>query len=74
MLEDEEIPLDFLLKSIQELPDQYRFVFSMYVLDDYSHRDISGLLGIAEGTSKSNLARARGILKTKIENYKALNI
>ena len=73
VLEDEEIPLDFLLKSIQELPDQYRLVFSMYVLDDYSHRDISGLLGIAEGTSKSNLARARGILKTKIENYKALN-
>ncbi len=71
--DDENIPLDFLLKSIQELPDQYRLVFSMYVLDDYSHRDISNLLGIAEGTSKSNLARARGILKIKIEHYKTLN-
>ncbi|GHC44801.1 RNA polymerase sigma factor [Ulvibacter litoralis] len=72
-IEDEGIPLDFLLKIIQELPDRYRLVFTMYVMDDYSHKEIAELLGISDGTSKSNLARARMILKTKIEDYKTLN-
>ena len=70
-IDDEGIPLDFLLKIIQELPDRYRLVFSMYVMDDYSHKEIAELLGISDGTSKSNLARSRSILKTKIEAYKA---
>ncbi len=70
-IENEEIPLDFLLKIIQELPDRYRLVFSMYVMDGYSHKEIGDLLGISDGTSKSNLARARVILKNKIEDYNA---
>ena len=70
-IDDEGIPLDFLLKIIQELPERYRLVFSMYVLDDYSHKEIAELLGISDGTSKSNLARSRSILRTKIEAYKA---
>ncbi|MAO09421.1 MAG: RNA polymerase subunit sigma-70 [Flavobacteriaceae bacterium] len=69
-VDTETVPLDFLLKIIQELPDQYRLVFTLYVLDDYSHKEIAKMLGISDGTSKSNLARARGILKTKIDNYK----
>lgn len=72
-LEDEGIPLDFLLKIIQELPDRYRLVFTMYVMDDYSHKEIAELLGISDGTSKSNLARARMILKKKIEDYNSIN-
>lgn len=64
---DDEISLDFLLKIIQELPERYRMVFNLYVLDGYSHKEISNLLGIAEGTSKSNLSRARLILKGKVE-------
>ncbi len=67
--EEDKIPLDYLLKIIQELPDRYRLVFSMYVLDGYQHKEIANLLEINEGTSKSNLARARIILKTKIEEY-----
>ena len=59
--------LDFLLNLIKSLPDRYRMVFNLYVLDGYSHKEISKMLQIAEGTSKSNLARARGILKQKIE-------
>ncbi|MEZ4857272.1 MAG: sigma-70 family RNA polymerase sigma factor [Flavobacteriaceae bacterium] len=66
----EAIPLDYLLKIIQELPDRYRLVFNLYVMDGYSHKEIGEMLGISDGTSKSNLARARGILKTKIEDYK----
>jgi RNA polymerase sigma factor (sigma-70 family) len=72
-IEDKAVPLDFLLKIVQELPDRYRLVFTMYVLDDYSHKEISDSVGISLGTSKSNLARARGILKTKIEDYYKTN-
>lgn len=68
-VETDDIPLDFLLKIIRELPNQYRIVFSMYVLDGYAHKDISEMLGISEGTSKSNLARAKGILRSKIEQH-----
>ena len=69
VVEDTSIPLDFLLKIIQELPDRYRLVFNLYVLDGYSHKEIAVMLGISDGTSKSNLARARMILKQKIHIY-----
>ena len=69
-VEDDEISMDYLLSIIQELPDRYRLVFNLYVLDGYSHKEVSNMLNIAIGTSKSNLARARLILKEKIENYK----
>ncbi|MAB48781.1 MULTISPECIES: RNA polymerase sigma factor [Winogradskyella] len=70
-INDEDLNIDFLLKIIQELPDRYRLVFNLYVLDGYSHVEISELINISAGTSKSNLARARMILKEKIEDYKA---
>lgn len=66
-IHDEEISLDYLMQIIQELPDQYRIVFSLYVLDDYSHKEISEMLSISTGTTKSNLHRARILLKEKIE-------
>ena len=66
-IDEEEISLDYLLQIIQELPDQYRIVFSLYVLDDYSHQEISEMLSISIGTTKSNMHRARLILKEKIE-------
>jgi RNA polymerase sigma factor (sigma-70 family) len=64
---DEDISIDSVLELIQELPDRYRLVFNLYALDDYSHKEIATLLNISEGTSKSNLARARMILKDRIE-------
>ena len=70
-IENDAIELDFLLQIIQELPDRYRLVFNLYVLDGFSHNDISSMLNINVGTSKSNLARARFILKERIEGYKA---
>ena len=63
-----DIGLQTLLKYIQELPNKYRITFNLYVLDGYSHKEISSILGTSTGTSKSNLARARMILKEKIEN------
>jgi RNA polymerase sigma-70 factor (ECF subfamily) len=68
--EDDQISVDYLLQIIQELPDRYRLVFNLYVLDDYSHKDIAEMLKINIGTSKSNLARARQILKQTIETHK----
>jgi RNA polymerase sigma-70 factor (ECF subfamily) len=69
-VDEDNLSIDYLLKIIQELPDRYRLVFNLYVLDGYSHKDIAKMLEINVGTSKSNLARARQILKQTIEHYK----
>lgn len=63
----ETVTMDFLTEIIQELPDRYRMVFNMYAIDGFSHKEIAEMLNINVGTSKSNLARARMILKEKIE-------
>lgn len=65
------LDLATLLSYVQELPNKYRLTFNLYVLDGYSHKEISEMLGTSLGTSKSNLARARMILKEKIEANKA---
>jgi len=68
-VDEDALSIDYLLKIIQELPDRYRLVFNLYVLDGYSHKDIAEMLDINIGTSKSNLSRARQILKDTIEQY-----
>ena len=70
-IEDDELSLDYLLSIVQDLPTRYRLVFNLYVLDDYSHKEIAEILDISEGTSKSNLSRARVILKNRIAEDKA---
>jgi RNA polymerase sigma factor (sigma-70 family) len=55
-----------LLGLIQNLADGYRVVFNMYAIEGYSHREISETLGISEGASKSQLSRARAILKEQV--------
>lgn len=73
-IEEENVSLDFLTKIIQELPDRYRLVFNLYVMDGYSHKEIAEMLDINIGTSKSNLARAKAILKNKIETQEIASI
>ena len=64
------ISADDLLKIIQELPPRYRMVFNLYAIEGYSHQEIAKLMDINEGTSKSNLSRARVILQKKvIDNF-----
>jgi len=53
-IEEDDISIDYLLRIIQELPDRYRMVFNLYVLDGYSHKDVANMLNISTGTSKSN--------------------
>lgn len=67
-IDEDEVSVDYLLKIIQQLPDRYRQVFNLYVLDGFSHKEIAEIMNISTGTSKSNLARARVILKEKIES------
>ena len=57
-----------LLSLIQELPAGYRFVFNMYVFEDFSHKEIAAELGISVNTSKSQLAKARRQLQKKLLN------
>jgi RNA polymerase sigma-70 factor (ECF subfamily) len=57
-----------LLQFVQQLSPVYKQVFNMYVLDGYTHGEISEILGISEGTSKSNLSKAKSNLKKMILN------
>lgn len=66
-----ELTLATLLRYIQELPKKYRLTFNLYVMDGYSHKEIGEKLGTSPGTSKSNLARARMILREKISNARS---
>ncbi len=56
-----------LMKLVYALPPAYKLAFSMYAIDGYTHIEIAETLGITVGTSKSNLSRAREILRKKIE-------
>jgi RNA polymerase sigma factor (sigma-70 family) len=58
-----------LMKYIHELSPKYRMVFNLYAIEGYSHKEISALLNISEGTSKSNLSRARAVLQEKVLQY-----
>jgi RNA polymerase sigma-70 factor (ECF subfamily) len=58
-----------LLDMIRELPPKYRMVFNLYAIEGYTHKEISRMINISEGTSKSNLSRARAILQRKINLY-----
>lgn len=62
----EELTVDRVKKAIEELPDGYRTVLSLYLLEGYDHQEIAGILGITESTSKSQLNRAKGKLREKL--------
>jgi len=54
---------------IQQLSPKYRMVFNLYAIEGYSHKEIGKMMGISEGTSKSNLARARAILQKNVKSH-----
>jgi RNA polymerase sigma factor (sigma-70 family) len=64
-----DVPQEVLLAHINDLPAGYRLVFNMFVFEGLTHREIAGELDISEGTSKSQLAKARRQLRTKVEKY-----
>jgi len=62
----EYLSRDAILQMVCELPDGYRTVFNMYVFEDYSHKEIADELNCTESTSKSQLFKARAMLRKKI--------
>ena len=67
--EVEKVPAAVIHEMIKELPDGYRAVCNLFVLEEKNHKEISELLGITESTSASQLYRARMILAKKIKEY-----
>lgn len=68
--EDEEVKYDTgkIFKSIELLPDGYRIILTLYLLEGYDHGEISQILGISESTSKSQYSRAKEKLRTILSN------
>lgn len=62
-----------LLGIVNSLPEGYKTVFNLYAIEGYSHTEISQLLNISEGTSKSQLSRARVILQQKVMKNNTIN-
>ena len=63
----DKLSADELLGVIQDLPDGYRMVFNLSVIEGFTHKEIGTMLGISENTSKSQLSRARTVLQGKIK-------
>lgn len=59
----DSLSLKDLMAVIQQLSPGYKTVFNLYVIEGYTHKEIAEMIGISEGTSKSQLARAKGILQ-----------
>lgn len=64
---ENNIHAEELMKVIQKLSPGYRTVFNLFAIEGYSHKEIGDKLGISEGTSKSQLARARAVLQDEVE-------
>lgn len=68
----ENLNLQDLTKSIQSLPKGYRTVFNMFVIDGYSHKEIAEELGISQGASKSQLSKAKKMLRNNIKEIEVV--
>ena len=62
-----------LLALIQKLPDGYRMVFNLYVIEGYSHKEIGEVLNVTESTSRSQLAKSRKWMQNELEKLKITN-
>lgn len=68
----EDLSAEEIMQMIQSLSPVYRTVFNMYAIENYSHKEIAEKLGISEGTSKSNLSKARMSLKKMFFEHKKI--
>lgn len=65
---------DEIIKLINKLPPAYRAVFNLYAVEGYNHKEVGEMLGISEGTSKSNFAKARAKLQKMIEEINIVKL
>lgn len=70
----EKMSADDILELVQKLPPSYRMVFSLYVVEGHSHAEIAEMLNINEGTSRSNLVKARHKLQEWVTLYLGENL
>lgn len=66
---ESQMAADNLLKIIGELPDGYRTTFNLYAIEGYSHQEIADMLNISVNTSKSQLSRARALLRKALTDF-----
>lgn len=66
----DDISADYLMECITNLADGYRTIFNLFAIEGYSHKEIAEMLGIEEGTSRSQYQRARKALQKKLESTK----
>ena len=64
----QQLSAEEIIRSINELPSGFRTVFNLYAVEGYSHAEIAQILNIQEASSRSQFARARQMLQTKIRN------
>lgn len=64
-----KLSLEEMYKIINSLPEGYKIVFNLYIVEGYNHREISEMLGISESTSKSQLHKAKRKIKNLIKKY-----
>lgn len=69
----DSVPSSVIFQLIRELPDGYRTIFNLYVIENRSHKEIAALLGIKESTSASQLHHAKSLLATKIRQFNNFN-
>ncbi|MEO7446371.1 MAG: sigma-70 family RNA polymerase sigma factor [Ferruginibacter sp.] len=63
-----------ILLMINKLPDGYRLIFNLYVIEGFAHEDIAKMLGIQAGTSRSQLVKARNLLQKQLLNHKKIAV
>ena len=63
------LSVDKVKRAIKELPDGYRTVFSLYLIEGYDHKEIAGIMGVTEATSKSQYSRAKQKLREILAEY-----
>jgi RNA polymerase sigma-70 factor (ECF subfamily) len=66
--QEQQKSTNIIMEAIARLSPAYRLVFNMYVIEEYTHAEIANELGISEGTSKSNLFKAKANLKKALKN------
>ncbi|PRY15645.1 RNA polymerase sigma-70 factor (ECF subfamily) [Pontibacter ummariensis] len=69
---DQDLAEEELLELLRTLPAGYRAVFNLYAIEGYSHKEIADMLGITEGTSKSQLSKARAMLQRRLTGLEAI--
>jgi RNA polymerase sigma-70 factor (ECF subfamily) len=68
-IDEPAIKNELVIKAISELPERYRETFNLYVVGGYSHCEVANIMGIQEGTSKSNLFKAKLKLQNVLKEY-----